>query len=82
MPQTHPPLRTPGGPSFLITLTILLAAAWPVPEAAAAQSLKIAAGDFGVGIGDVRRLDGLRINFRDRDLERVRGVNITVWRPH
>ncbi|MBW3554454.1 MAG: hypothetical protein KY466_13130 [Gemmatimonadetes bacterium] len=48
-----------------------------------AQGLKIAAGDFGIGIGHVPRIDGLRINFRDdHRLERVRGINVTLWSPN
>jgi hypothetical protein len=27
-------------------------------------------------------LDGLRLNFRDRHIERVRGINATIWSPH
>ena len=40
--------------------------------------MKLAAGDFGIGIGDVPRPDGLRLNFRDRYLERVGGINSTL----
>lgn len=62
----------------------LLALSLFAPTTLPAQSpgLKIAVGDVGLGIGDVPRIDGLRINFRDRHLERVRGVNITIWSPH
>ena len=49
----------------------------------AAQGLKIAVGDVGIGLGPVPRIDGLRINFRDdRRLERVRGINATIWSPY
>ncbi len=44
--------------------------------------MKLAVGDVGIGIGDVPRLDGLRLNFRDRHLQLVRGVNVTLWKPH
>lgn len=55
-----------------------------VASAARAQEpgLKLALGDFGIGIGDVPRIDGLRLNYRDRHLERVRGVNVTIWVPY
>lgn len=55
-----------------------------LPRAAAPQEsgVKFAIGDLGLGIGDVRRLDGIRLNFRDRDLERVRGLNATLWTPY
>lgn len=36
----------------------------------------------GIAIGDVPRVKGLRVNFRDRNLERVDGVNITLWTPY
>lgn len=35
-----------------------------------------------VAIGNHARVDGLRINFRDRGLQRVRGVNLTIWQPY
>jgi hypothetical protein len=35
-----------------------------------------------ISIGNHPRVDGVRINFRDRELELVRGANITVWTPH
>ncbi len=54
----------------------------PVPTVAQDPGVKIAAGDAGIGFGDVPRLDGLRFNFRDRALERLRGVNVTLWQQH
>ncbi len=33
-------------------------------------------------IGDCRRVLGLRLNFRDRNLERVDGINATIWTPY
>ena len=55
-----------------------------VPGRADAQEpgLKLAIGDAGLGIGDVPRLDGIRLNFRDRHVEKVRGMNLTIWSPH
>lgn len=35
-----------------------------------------------ISIGNYPRVDGLRINFRDRDLELVRGINLTMWKPY
>lgn len=34
---------------------------------------------YGISIGDSRRVKGLRINFRDRRMERVDGVNLILW---
>jgi hypothetical protein len=33
------------------------------------------------GIGDCRNVVGLRLSARDRDLERVVGMNVTIWGP-
>lgn len=35
-----------------------------------------------VSIGNYPNVAGLRINFRDRALEQVRGINATIWFPH
>ena len=64
---------------------LLLSAAWlalAFPTVAAAQSLDLTVHDVGLSIGDSRRVTGLRINFRDRRMEEVNGVNITVWTPY
>lgn len=34
-----------------------------------------------ISIGHHPRVDGIRINFRDRELDLVRGANITIWSP-
>lgn len=71
-------------PAFAAAVASVLTLLFLTPAAARAQDpgLKIAAGDVGIGIGDVPRLDGLRVNFRDRHLELVRGINVTFWEPH
>jgi len=71
-------VRTHGLGTSLV-LALLLA-----PSSARAQEpgIKLAIGDFGLGIGDVPRLDGLRLNYRDRHLRRVRGLNVTLWSPY
>ncbi|MBC7841353.1 MAG: hypothetical protein H7099_03545 [Gemmatimonadaceae bacterium] len=35
-----------------------------------------------ISIGNYPRVDGVRLNFRDRRLDRVRGINATIWQPH
>lgn len=45
------------------------------------RSLDIAAGGVGISIGDSRAITGLRVNVRDTRLERVDGVNVTIWKP-
>ena len=68
--------------AFLLS-TLAPLPAVPGPTGLAAQGIKLAVGDVGLGIGPVPRIDGLRINVRDdHRLERVRGINITLWMPH
>src|SRR5687767_2326395 len=50
--------------------------------AAAQRSLDLTVNDVGIAIGDAPRVKGLRINFRDRYLEAVDGINVTVWTPY
>lgn len=69
-------------PVRLLLPVLLASLALPDPGLAQDHGIKLTAGDFGLGIGDVRRLDGLRLNFRDRDLELVRGINVTIWAPY
>ncbi|MGD8279626.1 MAG: hypothetical protein PVJ80_11280 [Gemmatimonadota bacterium] len=68
-------------------LILVLLALAGAPTHGAAQTsdepgFVIGAGQAGIGIGDVPRLKGLRLNFRDRELERVSGLNLTIWGPH
>jgi hypothetical protein len=46
------------------------------------RALNLTIGEVGLSIGDSRRTTGLRLNYRDRALERVNGLNVTLWRPH
>lgn len=49
---------------------------------ASAQVIDLTINNTGLAIGDKPRVNGVRINFRDRRLERVNGVNITIWNPY
>src|SRR5688572_16118292 len=51
------------------------------PAVAAAQSLDLTINNTGLSIGDSRFVRGVRLNFRDRNLERVDGINATIWFP-
>jgi hypothetical protein len=51
------------------------------PRALHAQSLDLGAGNVGVSIGNSPRWTGLRINVRDDGVQRVTGVNLTLWKP-
>jgi hypothetical protein len=68
------------------TISAVIAGAWALgasslvgQEQRALQPMETA---VGLGIGDVPRVVGLRLNFRDRNLYEVVGANVTVWTPH
>jgi hypothetical protein len=37
--------------------------------------------DYGISFGNAPRINGVRLNVQDADLERVNGINVTVWKP-
>ncbi len=45
-----------------------------------AGSLDFPRSIFGISIGNSREFTGLRINFSDRNVVRVTGINLTFWR--
>src|SRR6185503_16764289 len=61
---------------------LVAAAAFLLPVSVSAQVIDLTANNTGVAIGDKPVVNGVRINFRDRHLERVNGVDITVWTPY
>ena len=69
-------MRIFGSSRLAITLGLLM------PAAAAAQVIDLTIHDVGVAIGDKPQMTGLRINFRDRRLNEVNGVNVTFWQPY
>jgi hypothetical protein len=46
-----------------------------------AQSLDIPSKTWGISFGNSKSFTGLRFNFRDYQVERVTGVNFTLWAP-
>jgi len=53
-----------------------------LPAALSAQVIDLTIHNVGIAIGDKPRMTGLRINFRDRKLEQITGVNATIWAPY
>jgi len=60
------------------TLIGLLVIATPLRS----QIIDLTVNDVGLAIGDKPTMTGLRINFRDRNLREIRGVNLTLWSPY
>lgn len=46
------------------------------------SGLDLTIDHWGLGIGNVRRVNGLRLNYRDRGPFVANGVNATIWLPH
>ncbi len=71
--------------SLLALGTAAAAAGQPSPQAEqpaeSPWSLDLTVHDVGIGIGNSKHVDGLRLNFRDVAPYVVHGVNLTVWSP-
>jgi len=65
-----------------VVIAALATAITLIAAPAHAQSLDLTVNDVGISIGDSRRVVGLRMNFRDRRMEEVIGVNATLWMPY
>jgi hypothetical protein len=71
------PWRRPG--TFLLALLAFLL---PAHAVLAAKGLALPAGTWGICFGNSPRFNGLRFNIMDRNLERVNGVNVTLWKAN
>ena len=69
------------GRTFAIPVVAALALVVATPSAGAGQSLDIPSKTWGISFGNSKSFTGLRFNFRDGGVGRVRGVNITLWQP-
>ncbi|MFP6647775.1 MAG: hypothetical protein VCF24_30075 [Candidatus Latescibacterota bacterium] len=58
----------------------LLVLALPAVPIYATESLDLAVRGWGLSLGNSRNTNGLRINLIDHDVERVTGVNLTLWK--
>lgn len=68
---------------FFPVLLALAAAAGSVcagENRASSGSLDLPAHDYGLSIGNSANFSGLRINFRDKNVECINGLNLTIWR--
>jgi len=47
-----------------------------------ASGLDLTIDHWGIGIGNVRHVNGVRLNYRDRGPFVANGINATIWMPH
>jgi len=45
------------------------------------QGIGIPSKKGGIGFGNLKRFTGIRLNFIDRGLEKVTGINVAMWKP-
>jgi hypothetical protein len=60
----------------LFTATVLLFAT----TCSFGQGFGIPSKQGGIGFGNLPKFTGIRFNYKDHDVEKIAGVNITVWR--
>jgi hypothetical protein len=61
--------------SFAIIITLLM-----VSPNIRSQSLDIPAKGYGISFGNSKKFSGIRFNIRDRHVEEIDGINLTLWR--
>ena len=50
-----------------------------LPSDGISQALNFPTKTAGISIGNSKLFNGLRINFRDRNVDQINGLNITLW---
>ena len=92
--RTSSPTPSPPLPDIIMSRALRLATAAVLATIAAATlPPTLGAQDSGeshsgprarkvISIGNYPRVDGIRINYRDREVDLVRGANITIWTPY
>lgn len=67
-------------PTQVLALWGMLSLIWAAIPAQAG-SLDIPSRHWGLSFGNSTEFTGLRFNFRDSGVKRIRGINITLWQP-
>jgi hypothetical protein len=61
--------------------TFLFLALVVIAGTAVGQGLGIPSKHGGLGFGNLQRFTGIRLNFIDKNVEKIVGINVTVWNP-
>ncbi len=51
-------------------------------QTVSSQSLDLTVKNTGISFGDSPRINGIRFNYRDSNMRKVNGVNVTLWQPY
>lgn len=65
--------------SGLMILIILGFTQWAFAEGGNGKSLNLPSDKYGISFGNSQEFTGLRINFRDRNVRKIDGINLTLW---
>jgi hypothetical protein len=65
------------GYALFITLLFI---SFVISENLYSQSLDIPVKGYGISFGNSKKFAGLRFNFRDRHVDRIDGINLTLWK--
>ena len=71
-------------PVWLPVLVLLLPGSWlraQVAQQEPGSSLDLGVSEIGISFGNSSRWTGLRFNWSDQSLERIDGLNVTLWKP-
>ena len=66
----------------MFTIALIVGANASSLQAQRSGGITLGVNGNGLSIGDVPRTNGIRINYRDRNLEVANGVNATIWTPY
>jgi hypothetical protein len=66
--------------SKIILCTFFVVLAFGHIPSLSAQSLDIPVKGYGISFGNSKKFAGLRFNFRDKRVDRIDGLNVTLWK--
>ena len=64
----------------LLLLLIAVVTVFAQEESSGSKALNLTIGNTGISFGNAPRVNGIRINWSDSDLEEVNGINFTLWK--
>lgn len=66
--------------AFCVLFTLAINASLQAQDAGGGFNLAVK--HTGIGFGNSKKFNGIRLNYRDRDLQWVNGINATIWTPY
>lgn len=60
---------------------IILSILFLITDSSFSQGLGIPSKKWGLGFGNFPVFTGVRFNYRDKNVEKINGINVTIWQP-